>query len=223
MRNAATAEAAAAFVRADLGTVDAIRKAADDIAEWAGAHGGGVDYLVQSQGGPAMGIWPPTRESATMGFNVQILSHFLLPYLLLVRPAPVLRLSMVFMVDLYTEEFNRRFPHTRSMHIFPGNVATGSLSGPAYRWYIRLLGALLALFAQTPEAYADVVVWHHASDEWKNGKNATGTGGRGLAFFDHKGKEVRVDRRVTAEEEGGGGLRAGVWAKMLELAGEKQL
>lgn len=51
MRSAATTEATFTFVRADLGAVDAIRKAADDIAEWAGAQGGGgVDYLVQCQG-----------------------------------------------------------------------------------------------------------------------------------------------------------------------------
>ncbi|KZP34341.1 NAD(P)-binding protein [Athelia psychrophila] len=249
MRNAARTEAKLAFVRADLGTVKAIRKAPDDIAAWAGAQG--VDYLIQCQGGPRMGIWPPTRESATIAFNVQLLSHFLIPYLLLSRPQPVLRqgarisnimrpgaqvqvldlddpmglnliekgklaylknirLGIPFMADLFTEEFNRRFPQVHTMHVYPGSVATNFVD--SFGWLIRLVYAIFSLFAQSPEAYADVAVWQHASDEWK---------ARGWAFFNHKGREVTVDKRVT--EEGDDGIRAAVWAKMLELSDEKQL
>ncbi|KZP18623.1 hypothetical protein FIBSPDRAFT_590555 [Athelia psychrophila] len=87
--SADSSEAKFTFVRGDLGTVDGIRGAADDIAAWAGAQG--VDYLFQTQGGPSTGLWPPTPESLTIAFNVQILSHFLIPYLLLSRPQPILR------------------------------------------------------------------------------------------------------------------------------------
>lgn len=46
--SADSSEAKFTFVRGDLGTVDGIRGAADDIAAWAGAQG--VDYLFQTQG-----------------------------------------------------------------------------------------------------------------------------------------------------------------------------
>ncbi|KAL0954040.1 hypothetical protein HGRIS_005194 [Hohenbuehelia grisea] len=79
------------FLRKDLGSVEEIKAAVEDIAVWAGDAG--VHYLVQSQGGPASGMVssPMTVEALTTGFNVQILSHFLIPYLLLSRPEPVLR------------------------------------------------------------------------------------------------------------------------------------
>lgn len=90
--------------------MDDMRGAADDIAAWAGAQG--VDYLFQIQGkymrsnmriylttenlplhtgGPAAMTLLPTPESMTVAFNVQMLSHFLIPYILLSHPQPILR------------------------------------------------------------------------------------------------------------------------------------
>lgn len=42
-------------------------------------------------GGVSTGFLPLTAQSMTTSFNVQILSHFLIPYLLLTLPRPVLR------------------------------------------------------------------------------------------------------------------------------------
>ncbi|KAL0954055.1 hypothetical protein HGRIS_005207 [Hohenbuehelia grisea] len=79
------------FAKRDLSIVDEMKATVEEIATWAGASG--VQYLIQSQGGPASGMVtvPPTVKSMTMGFNVQILSHFVIPYLLINRPEPVLR------------------------------------------------------------------------------------------------------------------------------------
>ncbi|KAF7967318.1 hypothetical protein HWV62_34719 [Athelia sp. TMB] len=237
-----------AFARADVASVEGMRAAAATIAAWAGSNG--VDYFYQTQGGPGMDIWPLTAASATTAFNVQILSHFLVPYLLLTGAEPVLRAgaqvstimrpgdkgkpldpadpdfvgikrleekgTMAYLrdgakhlltVDLFTEEFNRRFPAVRTMHVFPGNVASGSNLSHLH-WVFRALFWVLAKFGQTTAAYADVCVWQHASAEWK---------ARGWHFFDEKGREVKVDERVLADDA----LREGVWARLLELSGEK--
>ncbi|KAF7980178.1 hypothetical protein HWV62_39657 [Athelia sp. TMB] len=242
------ATATLAFARADMSSVEGMRAAADTIAAWAGSKG--VDYFYQTQGGPRMDIWPLTAASVTAAFNVQILSHFLVPYLLLTRAEPVLRAgaqvstimrpgdkgkqldpadpdfigvqrlaekgtmaylrhgaSHTLTVDLFTEEFNRRFPAVRTVHVFPGGVASGG-SFDHLHWVFRALFWVLGLFGQTPAAYADVCVWQHASAEWK---------ARGWHFFDEKGREVKVDERVLADDA----LREGVWARLLELSGEK--
>jgi len=78
-----------AFAQRDLSTLEEIKAAAGDVSKWAGADG--VHYLLQSQGGPSMNVLPVTVENMTKGFNVQILSHFLIPYLLLSGPEPALR------------------------------------------------------------------------------------------------------------------------------------
>ncbi len=96
-----------AFVKKDLGDLGAIKALAEDIAAWAGEEG--VQYLYLSQGtslslhhlwnathdarppGGPVCFTPGTVETLTAGFNVQIISHFLIPYLLLTRTNPVLR------------------------------------------------------------------------------------------------------------------------------------
>ncbi|KAF7979927.1 hypothetical protein HWV62_40342 [Athelia sp. TMB] len=240
------------YGRADLGTVTGIRNAADDIAAWAGPKG--VDYLIQSQGtlfrGPATGIWPPSTESVTCAFHTQVLSHFLVPYLLLSRAEPVLRdgarvfnvarpgeigrtidmddvmglqlmegrarafvgglLKWAFIIDLFTEEFNRRFPRTRTLHAFPGSVATTNKTHPSLPWIYRAIGWLATWFAQAPADYADVAVWEAASEEWKT---------KDWTFCDYRGKEVKVDESVLVDD----GLRVGVWDKLLEMGGEKRV
>ena len=93
------------------------------------------------------------------------------------------------------------------MHVFPGSVASGGNISHLH-WVFRALVWVLSLFGQTPAAYADVCVWQHASAEWK---------ARGWHFFDEKGREVKVDERVLTDDA----LREGVWARLLELSGEK--
>jgi hypothetical protein len=84
--------------RGDLGNEEGIKGATEDITRC--ARDGGVHYLFQSQGcplslclvrladdysvgGPSAGFLPLTAQSMTIGFNVQVLSHFLVLYLLL--------------------------------------------------------------------------------------------------------------------------------------------
>lgn len=75
-------------------------------------------------------------------------------------------------------------------------------------WLMRIVGSVTKVFHQTPAHYADIAVWQHTSDEWK---------GKSWSFFDHNRKQVVPDKHVLNDDV----LRADVWAKMLELGGEK--
>ncbi|GAA99945.1 uncharacterized protein L969DRAFT_89284 [Mixia osmundae IAM 14324] len=68
------------FVQADLSLVTGIRAAAQEIETRAGSAG--VDFLVQTQGGPPNGRQSLTKEGNEFHFTVQCLSRFGLPYLL---------------------------------------------------------------------------------------------------------------------------------------------
>jgi NAD(P)-dependent dehydrogenase (short-subunit alcohol dehydrogenase family) len=233
------------FVRRDLGSVEEIKAAAEDIAQWAGDRG--VHYLVQSQGGVSNGFLGLTAQSLTTFFNVQILSHFLIPYLLLSRPDPVLRkgaqicniarpgeknrnidlddficlkaleagtfsilkdaMRFVFMMDLFTEEFNIKFPDTHTTHVYPGAVSTAMFEHPTVPWYFRVFARVaFFFFGRSPAQYANVAVWEIASEEARKLIRA---------FWDQYGREVDVDERVKADSQ----LRQRVWENLLHLGG----
>ncbi|KAF7980024.1 hypothetical protein HWV62_40144 [Athelia sp. TMB] len=116
----------------------------------------------------------------------------------------------VFAMDLFTEEFNRRFPGTRTMHAYPGNVATNNMTHASLPWIVRCIGTIVRWFGRTTADYAEIAVWQIASDEWKT---------KGWAFFDQYARKVMVDERVLVDDK----LRADVWNKMLELGGEKEV
>ncbi|KAJ8473355.1 hypothetical protein ONZ45_g16330 [Pleurotus djamor] len=230
------------FVEKDLGTVDAIKEIVEEIVTWAGDDG--VHYLYLSQGGPSCFL-PSTVEVIAPGFNVQVLSHFLIPYLLLERPNPVLRkgaqicnmgrpgefnrtidfddfvglkaaaagqfgmahpFKWVFMMDVFTREFNIKYPDTHTTHLYPGPVATDLFNSSIVPWYIKYPSKLMFLFAPTPEKYADVAVWETASTEAKEKKTE---------FWDQYARSVNVDKRVETDAE----FRKQVWENLLRVGG----
>ena len=64
-----------------------------------------------------------------------------------------------------TQEFNRRFPGTRTLHAFPRSVATTNKTHPSLPWIYRAVGWVATWFAQAPADYADVAMWETASEE----------------------------------------------------------
>ncbi|KAF4578240.1 hypothetical protein EYR36_000047 [Pleurotus pulmonarius] len=232
-----------AFARKDLGTIEATKALAEDIAAWAGEEG--VQYLYLTQGGPVC-FTPGTVETLTAGFNVQILSHFLIPYLLLTRTNPVLRegaqichlgrpgeqnrtidfedfsglkaaaagtFSMmthpfrwVFMIDVFTKEFNVKFPGTQTAHLYPGPVYTQLFNAPSLPWYMHIFQKTVFRWTSISTAkYADIAIWETVSDEAKALKRA---------FWDQYGHEVTVDKRVESDPE----FRQRVWDNLLQLS-----
>ncbi|PWZ01333.1 NAD(P)-binding protein [Testicularia cyperi] len=61
------------FFKADLSNTQAIRKLADDISSKAGSRG--IDYLIETQGGPPHGRIETTDEGIETQFSVQVLSR----------------------------------------------------------------------------------------------------------------------------------------------------
>lgn len=68
------------YIKADVSTVAGMKDAVKQIASKTGTRG--VDYLVQTQGGPANGTLNITSDGFDAYFAVQSLSRFALPYLL---------------------------------------------------------------------------------------------------------------------------------------------
>ncbi|KAI5481143.1 protein of glucose/ribitol dehydrogenase family [Pseudohyphozyma bogoriensis] len=68
------------FIKADLSLMSDVKRVALDIKNKSGTHG--VDFLVQTQGGPPRGILDMTPEGHEFRFCVQILSRFVLALLL---------------------------------------------------------------------------------------------------------------------------------------------
>ncbi|KAJ8481017.1 hypothetical protein ONZ45_g15451 [Pleurotus djamor] len=212
-----------AFVQKDLGVLKEIKEAAEEIAVWAGDDG--VSYLFQSQGGIAY-FMPAKPEDAPIGFNVQVMSHFLIPYLLATRNEPSLRKgaqichigrpgASIGSLDVdnmqqkassaWIVEFNARFPETHTTHLYPGQVATKGLSVLTLPWFIRYIAQPLVTFiGKTPAQYADIVVYQIASDEGKALKRT---------FWDQYSKEVKVDKRILSDHE----LREKVWDALIKL------
>lgn len=68
------------FVKADLSTLETIKKTASDIQQKVGQNG--LDYLLMTQGGPPNGIYEENSDGYDKSFVVQSLSRFGLAYFL---------------------------------------------------------------------------------------------------------------------------------------------
>ncbi|KIW05847.1 uncharacterized protein PV09_03050 [Verruconis gallopava] len=78
-RAARSADQKLEYISADLSLVSGVRAAAEEIKS---KSDGSVDFLVQTQGGTPNGIFELTAEGIESHFAVQVLSRFLLNYLL---------------------------------------------------------------------------------------------------------------------------------------------
>ncbi len=80
------------LLQVDLGSLDSVRRLADEIRGGHGGGGGGVDGLVCNAG-----VWVPmdrdcrTDDGFEVHFGVNHLGHFLLVKLLMEEPAPLLK------------------------------------------------------------------------------------------------------------------------------------
>ncbi|KAI5481884.1 protein of glucose/ribitol dehydrogenase family [Pseudohyphozyma bogoriensis] len=68
------------FIKADLSLMSSVKETAATLQAKTGAHG--IDYLVETQGGPPNGVFKTTSEGHEFHFAVQLLSRFGLAYLL---------------------------------------------------------------------------------------------------------------------------------------------
>jgi len=68
------------YIKADVSTVAGMKDAVKQIGSKVGTRG--IDYLVQTQGGPPNGLLKLTSEGMDFHFAVQTLSRFAIPYLL---------------------------------------------------------------------------------------------------------------------------------------------
>jgi len=68
------------YIKADISTVSGMKEAVRQITSKTGTRG--VDYLIQTQGGPPNGTLNITSEGLDSFFAVQVFSRFAIPYLL---------------------------------------------------------------------------------------------------------------------------------------------